>query len=186
MNRKQLGVTIVLICLMGLLFVGQRIFNERFQSISLMNNNITDFTEYTDKDKEISFKLPSQWENSDRSLPGNYITYYKSFSDSSLGITGYVQLINYKGDDKALIEKDKEYIEGEIGNYSLDSYQSKNYKGYKASFIVTGENKRETFYDVYYLKIKGEKLVKLSFMVDGKYYKTNYQDIFKVLVDSVK
>lgn len=186
MNRKQLGVTIVLICLMGLLFVGQGIFNERFQLISLMNNNITDFTEYTDKNNEFSFQLPSQWENSDRSLPGNYITYYKNFSDSSLGITGYVQLISYKGDEKSLIEKDKGYIEGEIGNYSLDNYQSKNHKGYKASFIVTDKNKKETFYDVYYLKIKDNKLVKLSFVVDGKYYKTSYQDIFKALVDSVK
>ena len=186
MNRKQLGITIILICLMGLLFVGQGIFNERFKLISLMNNNITDFTEYKDKNNEISFQLPSQWSNSDKTLPGNYIVYNKNFSDSSLGISGYVQILNYKEDEKAIIEKDKEYVEQKVENYNLEDYRSKNYTGYKVSFITINETKKEFFNNVYYLKIKDGKMVKINFKVDDDHYKTNYQDIFKVLVDSVK
>lgn len=186
MNRKQLGVTLVLICLMGLLFVGQGIFNDKFQLISLMNNNISDFTEYKDKNNEVSFLLPSEWATSDKTFPGNYITYHKNFSDSTLGIIGYVQLINYSEKDTALIEKDKGYIEYKIENYNVENYNNKNYSGYKTSFITSENDSKEFFNNVYYIKIKEGKIVKIMFKADEDNYRTNYQDIYKVVVDSVK
>lgn len=186
MNKKQLGITIILICLMGVLFVGQSIFNDKFQAISLMNNNISDFKEYTDSKNQIVFKLPSQWETSEQNYPGNYIISQKNFSDSTVGIVGFLQVVNYPGDINALINKDKGYIEGSMENYTKEEYSSKNYKGVKVSYISMAKDSKESFNDVYYFKINNGEVVKLGFNAKEDYYKTSYQDIYKTLADSIK
>ncbi|MBL4931439.1 hypothetical protein [Clostridium paridis] len=186
MNKKQLAITVMLLFLMGLLFVGQGIFDEKFKMIALMNNNISTFKEYSSKDEEVKFLLPQEWSTTTQSFPGNYILYNNNFSDSKLGIYGYIQLINYTEDEEKLIEFDKKYIKDEIKDYEKEQLKDKKYHGSKVSFQTIDNKSNKYINRIYYIRLDEEKIAKIAFKVNSNDYKESYENIFTSIVDSVK
>ncbi|MEQ8154002.1 MAG: hypothetical protein ABRQ25_03770 [Clostridiaceae bacterium] len=186
MNKKQLAVTCMLMFLMGVLFVGQSIFQEKFKTIVLINNNISGFQEYSSNKKEVEFVLPIQWETLVQNFPGNYIIYNNNFFDNNSGIYGYLQVINFSDDEEKLIQFDKDYIKNKVRNYKEEKFNGKKYKGIKVSYTSGEIESKEIINKIYYIRTNDDRMVKMAFKVKSDLFKESYEQIFKSLVDSIK
>ena len=75
MNKKQLSITLILIFLMTVLFIGKNIFSDNIERAVLENYNISELSSYSALEGVINYTLPDTWDVQEQQYPGNYIIY---------------------------------------------------------------------------------------------------------------
>ena len=81
MNKKQLIVTSILICLMLLLSIVQGFFNKNFNKVALTDNGISEFKEYNFDKSNYIISLPNEWTVVERMGDNQYINNVLNFTD---------------------------------------------------------------------------------------------------------
>lgn len=105
MNKKQFGITLILVLLMIILVTGENMFTGNIKKVALTNNNIEGLSTYTALDGLLTYKLPDSWDVEEKKYPGNYIIYDNSFISDTMGLWGYVQILNSNDDLEKMVEK---------------------------------------------------------------------------------
>lgn len=186
MNKKQLGVTLVLILLMIILFSGENIFNNNINRVALINKNIEGLNTYTTLDGVVTYKLPDSWDVEEKKYPGNYIIYDNNFTSEDMGIWGYVQLLNSEDGIERVIEKDKEKLKlDNISDYNVKDEKFEEELVKKITFKEKNENGALYMNTIYYKKVGESKIVKVLFNASEKDKKNDYSVIYKAIIDSL-
>ncbi len=184
-NRKRLGVTIIIIGLMLVLFGLERNFDSRLKLTALIQSNINALVKYQALDNKFSYKLPSEWVAKQQKFSGNEIIYHNDFNTKDSKIYGFVEVWNLNKDLKTFLEESKK-ISSEQNLYK--AYEMKpiiinDKDGYLVNYtIVTPANEEYKGYE-YFIRNKN-KFFRFSFFVREDNFKENMPTIFKTIVQT--
>lgn len=184
-NRKRLGVTIIIIGLMLILFSLEKNFDARLKFTALIQNNINSLIQYEALDKKFSYKLPAEWSAKEQKFPGNEIIYHNDFNTKDLKIHGFVEVWNLNTDLKAFLEESKKISSEQnlYKSYEIKPININNKNGYLVEYtIITSNNKAYKGYE-YFIK-SGDKFMRFSFFVSEDNFKESMPTIFKTIVQT--
>jgi hypothetical protein len=187
LNKKRLGVTIIIIGLMIILFGFQTKFDSILKQTALMQSNIYSLKEYSALNNSITYKLPSDWTTSSQSFAGKEILYHNDFQSPDAKIHGFVEVWSIKEDLKTFLYKSKIASETQnvIKDYSITPISINGKSGYEIQYVMI------TNYGVpykafeYFINDQG-RFVRFSFFVRDANLKENMATIFKTIVETVK
>lgn len=184
-NRKRLGVTIIIIGLMLVLFSLEKNFDARLKFTALIQNNINSLVQYEALDKKFTYKLPAEWSTKEQKFPGNEIIYHNDFNTKDLKIHGFVEVWNLNTDLKAFLEESKKISSEQnlYKSYEIKPIKINNKDGYLVEYtIITSNNKGYKGYE-YFIKNKN-KFMRFSFFVSEGNFKESMPTIFKTIVQT--
>ncbi|MBL4936062.1 hypothetical protein JK636_09835 [Clostridium sp. YIM B02515] len=185
LNRKRLGVTVIIIGLMLVLFGLEKKFDGRLRYVALMQNNIYSLTKYDVPELNFSYKLPKEWTTQKQSFGGDEIVYHNDFSSEDASIHGFVQVWNIKEDLKSFLDKSNELNKqyAQYTDYNITPIVVKNHDGYLVTYTMkTSETAKYKGYE-YFIKDKG-KFFRFTFYVRDVNFKENMPTIFKTIVET--
>lgn len=185
MNKKQLSITLTLIFLMTLLFIGKNIFSENIERAVLENYNIGELSSYSALEGVISYTLPDTWDVQEQQYPGNYIIYNNNFVSDDMSILGYIQIINYSKDLEELIDKDKQSIDFEESKfYTKEIEDIDGEQVYKVVYKEQGDEGRVYLNMIYYKRLDENRVLKVLFSsLEDKFKETN-DTIYNIIIKS--
>lgn len=184
-NRKRLGVTIIIIGLMFVLFGLEKKFDGRLKYVALMQNNINSLKVYEGLNRTFSYKLPSQWTTKEEKYEGNEVIYHNSFLSEDAITHGMVQVWNIKEDLKTFLDKSKMLNEqySSTKNYNINPITINKHEGYLVTYTTKTES--GSVYKAYEYFIENKnKFIRFSFFVREENFKENMPTIFKTIVET--
>ena len=186
LNKKRLGVSIIIIGLMVVMFSIQNEFKDRMKLTTLMQSNINSLKEYKALNQELTYKLPAEWTTSEKAFEGNEIIYHNDFQSNDLKIHGFVEVWNMKEDLKEFLKKSEEIskIQNIISNYKAKVISINNKDWYLVEYTI--ENFQNAKFESYEYFIKNDdRLFRFSFFVRQDNFKENMPAIFKTIVQTL-
>jgi hypothetical protein len=189
LNKKRLGVTVIILGLMIVLFGMEKTFDHRLKDAALMYTSSGVMAEYEGLDKNIKYKLPKDWIVNEEKFSGNEIIYHNNFTSKDQSIRGFVEAWNFKGDLKSFLEKGRDVAFNKVNtkyqSYSVSPVKIKNYDGFLLSYVVdTGANNNYRGYE--YFINSSDRFYRFSFFIKESNYKETMPTIFKNIVDTVE
>ncbi|WP_027623603.1 hypothetical protein [Clostridium lundense] len=186
LNKKRLGVSIIIIGLMIIMFSMQNKFRDQMKLTTLMQSNINSLKEYTALNGKLTYKLPSEWITTERSFGGSEIIYHNDFQSKDLKIHGFAQVWDMKEDLDTFLKKSEEISKKQniISNYSVKEVTINNRKWKLVEYVIqNSENLKFRSYE-YFIK-SNDKLIRFSFFVRNENFKENMPVIFKTIVQTL-
>ncbi|MBU5486205.1 hypothetical protein KQI86_17950 [Clostridium sp. MSJ-11] len=186
-NKRRLGVSIIIIGLMLTMFGTQKFFRDRINYTSLMQNNINSLKEYVITKGEATYSLPSEWNTSERSFGGEEIIYHNDFQSKDLKIHGFVEMWNLREDITDFLKKSEEIskAENKILDYKLEKIKINNEEWYLVEYTVKN-NYGSKYRSNEYFKKNKDKLIRFSFFVLEENFKENMPTLFKTIIQTFK
>lgn len=186
-DRKKLGMIIIVIGSMLVLFGMQNKLTKRLSSAALFQNNIRELKTFTIKNGKISYKLPSKWNTEIKNLPGGEITYHNEFHSEDNLIYGFVQVWNINDDLKDFLNKSKNVSEksNKITDYNIKMMTISNKKWYEISYNIKGNGPQVFNAHEYFIKY-GNNIIRFSFFVRKENFKESMEGVYNALVGTLK
>lgn len=186
LNRKRLGVTIIIIGLMLVLVGAEVQLSHRLKMTALMQNGLETLTQYDVTKSNISYKLPDTWETTEENFGGGEILYHSNFISQDSTIYGFVELWNSKQKDlKSFIESSKAsaYKPERVKDYSYKPIKVGNESGYLLTYnAITPSGKNIKAYE-YFIDNK-DTFFRMAFYVNRDNFKENMPTIFEAIVNT--
>lgn len=172
---------------MIILVTGENIFTSNIKKVALTNNNIDELITYKALDGFLSYKLPDSWDVEEKKYPGNYIIYDNNFISDSMGLWGYVQIINSEGTLEEFIEKEEKNIEeDEILNYEILDEKIEDNLVKKVTYKEKNDRGAIYFNTIYYKELDDNKIVKVLFSAREGKEKEDYSVVYKSIIHSIE
>ncbi|GAA0728563.1 hypothetical protein GCM10008905_27630 [Clostridium malenominatum] len=186
-NKRRLGVSIIIIGLMFTMFGMQKFFKDEINYTSLMQNNINSLKEYVIMKGEATYHLPEEWVTKEEKFPGEEVIYHNNFQSKDLKIHGFVQVWNLKEDLINFLKKSEKVSKEQntILDYKLQPIKIGKDEWYFIEYII--ENSYGVKYKSYeYFKKNDDKLIRFSFFVLEDNFKENMPTVFKTIIQTFK
>lgn len=186
-NKRRLGVSIIIIGLMFTMFGMQKFFKDEINYTSLMQNNINSLKEYVIMKGEATYHLPEEWVTKEERFPGEEVIYHNNFQSKDLKIHGFVQVWNLKEDLINFLKKSEKVSKEQntILDYKLQPIKIGKDEWYFIEYII--ENSYGVKYKSYeYFKKNDDKLIRFSFFVLEDNFKENMPTVFKTIIQTFK
>lgn len=184
-NRKRLGVTVIIVGLMLVLFGLEKKFDGRLKYVALMQSNINTLVKYDVPELKFSYKLPEMWTAKRSDFAGDEILYHNDFNSEDAIIHGFVQVWNLRQDLKSFLESSKKVNEvyAQYSDYSLTPIVIKKHEGYLMTYNI--KTSTEGVYKGYEYFLKDtNKYFRFAFFVRDTNFKENMPTIFRTIVDT--
>ena len=186
LNRKRIGVTIIIIGLM-LVLVGAEIqLSQRLKMTALMQSGLESLKQYSIKNSNLSYKLPEDWEISEEDFGGGEILYHSNFISRDSNVYGFVELWNSKQRDlKTFIESSKAsaYKPERVRDYKYKPVKVSGEPGYLLTYnATTPSGKNVKAYE--YFVDNGSTFFRMAFYINNDNFKENMPTIFEALVNN--
>ena len=187
-NKKRLGVTIIILGLMLVLFGAETKFDARLKSTALMHSNIDILKTYEGLEKKFSYKLPEQWGTSLKNFGSTEVLYHNDFISESQSLHGFVQVWNFRGDLQEFISRGLQnaYKETEYKDYAMKPVRVKNMDGYLVNYRIKDRSGNYYYRAHEYYLPKNNRLFRFSFYVRDNKYKENMTAIFKTIAETLE
>lgn len=185
LNRKRIGVTVIIVGLMLVLFGLEGKFDGRLKYVALMQSNISSLKKYEVPELNFTYKLPTEWTTEKQKFDGEEIVYHNDFTSKDATIHGYVQVWNLKEDLKSFLDRSKDINAkyAAYSNYNLNPIKIKNHEGYLMTYTMkTSEKANYKGYE-YFIK-DNNRFFRFAFYVRDVNFKENMPTIFKTIVDT--
>ncbi|WP_040214064.1 hypothetical protein [Clostridium polynesiense] len=184
-NRKQLGVTLILIGLMIVLFSSQKIFEIRFKEAALINTDMSVMKVIKGIEGKINYKLPENWEVKDRKYPDDTILYHTEYKSPDSVINGYISVFEGNEDVNKAVEKDKKLLQSiyAVKDYTAYRITMNKRDVLKVQYDFKSQKSEEYTAQEYYMKYE-DYTVKFAFYVVKDKYKENMVVAFNAVVES--
>lgn len=186
MNKKQLIVTSILLLLMLVLVITQGFFKKNFEQVVLMDQGISEFTEYTFGDDKYTISLPSEWTVEEKESKGQYVSYRLDFKDKNNKLTGLVEVINTKEDLNVFAEKELSNQYLEYYNSEVIPFKNSNNSGVLVRYDTSIKNGYNFKNECYYLNFEKDQTIKVLFNIKTQYYKDNIETVLSSIISNIK
>lgn len=186
-NKKKLGVTIIIIGLMIVLLGLEKNFDMRLKFTALMQNNIKYLTQYEGMGNRLKYKLPSKWTCKNQNMFGNEILYHSDFKSEDNKIKGFVEVWNLDGDLKTFLENSKIISQKQnlYKNYNIRNIEINGNSGYLIEYTLTKEL-GDSYKGIEYFLERGTQFCRFSFFVNESDFKENMPTIFETIVKTLE
>jgi hypothetical protein len=186
LNRKRLGVTIIIIGLMLVIMGAEIQLSQRLKMTALMQNGLETLKQYDIEKSNLTYKLPSTWENSVEDLGGGEIIYHSNFISQEADIYGFVEVWKLRQMDlKTFIESSKgsAYKPDRVKDYKYKAMKVKGEPAYLLTYnAITPSGKNIKAYE--YFIDHGDTFFRMAFYVNKDNFKENMPTIFEALVNN--
>lgn len=186
LNRKRLGVTIIIIGLMLVLVGAEISLSHRLKMTALIQNGMDSLKVYQIKDTNITYQLPDTWKTSEKNFGANEITYHNEFSSADNVIYGYVQIWNLRQKDlRAFLEDSKtsSFSANRVRDYKYVPVKVNSYPAYLLTYngsTASGNN----FKAYEYFIEDNSKFFRIAFYVSADKFKENMPTIFEAIANT--
>jgi len=185
-NKKRLGVTLIIVGLMFVLLAFEKNFDNRLKLTLLIQNDIKYLKQYTAMQAGITYKLPEEWLTKEENFSGGEIIYHNDFQTKDSKIHGFVQVLKMPKNLKQFLDESKIISSKQnlIYDYNISTIKVKDFKGYLVEYnmeVKSGENYKCI---EYFLNDQGD-VIRFSFFVNENNYKENMPAIFSTIVKTV-
>ncbi|MBP1866113.1 hypothetical protein BD780_003966 [Clostridium tetanomorphum] len=186
-NKKRLGVSMIIIALMVLMFGIQKEFKDKMKLTTLMQSNINSLKEYKALDGEVKYKLPSEWNTEEKTFQGDEIIYHNDFQSKDFKIHGFVEVWNMDEDLEDFLRRSEQISKKQniIKNYKMEKEKINNTEWYSINYLIEGPEK-SNFRSSEYFKKYNNRLFRFSFFVREENFKENMPTIFKAIVQTLR
>lgn len=186
-NKKKLGIIVVLLGLMITLLGISKQFDDKLKTTILIENNINLLDTYEALGGKVSYKLPEGWTTTEKKFYSDEIIYHNDFRSSDAVIHGFVEVWKSRQDLKTFLDNSKKISQeqNEIKNYKIDSIIINGKKTYLVQYLIntTGNN----WYKAYeYFIDNQDEFYRFSFFTRDVNFKEAYGAIFESIVETVK
>lgn len=185
-NKKRLGVTIIIIGLMLVLLGFEKYFDARLKFAALMQNNINSLVQYEALNNKLSYKLPSEWSTKEQKFSGQEILYHNDFKTKDSKIHGFIEVWNLKQDLKNFLKESKKVSSEQnlYKQYSMNPININNRDGYLVNYtMITSSDVAYKGYE-YFVNDDG-KFFRFAFFVREDNFKENMPTIFRAIVQTL-
>lgn len=184
-NRKRVGISLILIGLMFILVVFQKNLDGKLKFTALIHNDIKALKEYYMLDNTYLYKLPANWSTRIREFNGNEIIYHNEFISEDNVIRGVVQVWNINMSlEKFLKSSEKISLkQNVIENYKMNAIDLGGNKGYEVTYSIVDKDKN-IYRSFEYFIPKKEGFVRFSFFVNEANFKESMLQVFKTIVST--
>lgn len=186
-NKKRLGVTIIIVGLMITMFGIQSIFKDSIKLTSLMQSNIHSLKEYSALNGKVTYKLPYDWISEKRDFGGEEIIYHNDFQAKDFKVYGFVEVWNLNQDLKTFIERSKDISvkQNIIEGYKLSNVKINDKDAYYIEYsLINSQNIKYKAFE--YFIPDNNKFIRFSFFTREDNFKENMPTIFKAIVETLK
>ncbi|WP_333888099.1 hypothetical protein [Clostridium sp.] len=186
-NKRKLGVTIIIIGLMIILLGLEKNFDMKLKFTALMQNNIKYLTQYEGMESKLKYKLPSKWSSKSQDICGNEILYHSDFKSEDNKIRGFVEVWNLNGSLKSFLENSKVISQKQnlYKNYRINEIEINGNDGYLIEYTITKEV-GDSYKGIEYFLKKGTQFCRFSFFVNESDFKENMPTIFETIVKTLE
>lgn len=187
-NKKKLGVTIILIGLMVVLLGFEKCFESRLKFASLIQNNINSLSQYSEINNRIKYKLPSAWEVKRQETFGDEIVCHTDFKSKDNKVNGFFEVWKFKGDLKTFLENSKSISDRQENlykKYYLKDITYGNKTGYLLKYTMTKAVGNSYMGEEYFIKNENE-FYRFSFFMKEEDFRENMTTMFKTIVQTLK
>ena len=186
-NRKKVGIILIILGLMITLLGISQQFNERLKTTILVENNINLLDNYAALNGKASYKLPEGWTTKEKKFPGDEIMYHNDFQSSDAMIHGFVEVWKNKQNLKVFLDNSKSISQEQniVKNYRIDNIIINGKKTYlvQYSINVTDNN----WYKAYeYFIDDGKEFYRFSFFTRNINFKEAYGAVYESIVETLK
>ncbi len=184
-DRKKLGIMLMISGLMIILFFIEISFQQRLKFTSLIQNDMNSLKGYSAMNGKLTYKLPEEWSTQEKNFGGGEIVYHNGFKSKDAKIYGYVQVWQLNEDLKMFLENSKIISEKQntFKNYSIKPVSVNGQSAYLVEYTVLNGN--DIYYKgiEYYIKIKNG-FIRFAFNMRENNYKEDLNMVFKTIVES--
>ncbi|MBP2032315.1 hypothetical protein J2Z42_000980 [Clostridium algifaecis] len=186
-NKKKLGITIILVGLMIVLLGFEKGFENRLKFASLIQNNINSLSQYSELNGKIKYKLPSSWKVKKQGTFGDEIVCHTDFKSNDDKINGFFEVWNFKGDLRTFLENSKVISDKQnlYKKYSLRDISYGDKTGYLLEYTMTKAVGNDYMGEEYFIK-NGNQFYRFSFFMKEEDFKENMPTMFKTIVNTLK
>lgn len=185
-NRRRLGVTIIIIGLMFILLGLERHFEDKLKFTVLIQNNINSLVKYDGLNKKLNYKLPEGWPVKEQKFSGNEIIYHNDFTSKDNKIHGFVEVWNSSKDLRTFLEQSKKISSEQnlYKAYKLEPITINDRSGYLVKYTMLTSYDAEYDGYEYFLRDHG-KFFRFSFFVKKSDFKEDMPIIFENIVKTL-
>lgn len=186
-NRRKLGITVILLGLMITLVGISKQFDDELKTTILVENNINLSDNYEALEGKISYKLPEGWTTKEKKIPGGEIIYHNDFQSSDAVIHGFVEVWKSNQDLKKFLDNSKKISEDQnvVRNYKIDSVMINGRKTYLVQYLINvTDNNWYKAYE-YFIDHEGE-FYRFSFFTRDVNFKEAFGAIFESIIETFK
>lgn len=184
-DRKKLGIMLIISGLMIILFFIEVNFQQRLKLTSLIQNGMHSLKEYSAMNGKFTYKLPEEWSTEEKNFGGGEIIYHNGFKSKDAKIYGYVQVWQLNEELKMFLENSKIISEKQntFKNYSIKPTSINGKTAYLVEYTVLNGN--DVYYKgiEYFIKIKNG-FIRFAFNIREDNYKEDLNMVFKTIVES--
>lgn len=186
-NKRKLGVTIIIIGLMIVLLGLEKNFDMKLKFTALMQNNIKYLTQYEGMQSKLKYKLPSKWSSETQDISGSEILYHSDFKSDDNKIRGFVEVWNLNESLKLFLQNSKIISEKQnlYKNYHMSDIVINSNSGYLIEYTITKEV-GDSYKGIEYFLKKGTQFCRFSFFVNESDFKENMPTIFETIVKTLE
>jgi len=186
-NRKQLGITLILLGLMAVMISGGEIFKNKLKEVALMEADMNIMKDISNDQPKVSFSVPEGWDVSTKPYTSNNLRYYSEYTSRENTINGYVKVFISEVDVLEMIKRDKIVIKASyrLEDYKIETVKIGDSNANLVSYLFYNENKEGFVAKEYYLMDK-ENLVKMCFYTSKDSYKDNMLIAFQTILESFR
>ncbi|WP_138204368.1 hypothetical protein [Haloimpatiens lingqiaonensis] len=185
-NRKRVGISLILIGLIFILVVFQKNLYGRLKLTALIHNDIKSLKEYHMLNTYL-YKLPENWHTRLREFPGEEIIYHNEFISQDNVIKGLVQVWNINISLEKFLENSKEVSlkQNIIKDYKIQSIDLGGNKAYEVTYLIQDKEKNIYRSFEYFIPRKGG-FVRFSFFVNNDKFKDSMLSVFRTIVSTLE
>ena len=186
-NRKKVGIIVVVLGLMITLLGISKQFDQKLKSTILVENNIKLLDDYVAVQGKANYKLPKGWITNEKKFSGNEILYHNDFKSSDAVINGFVEVWNRTKDLKTFLDNSKNISEeqNKIKNYKINEISINGKRTYVVQYLINVSN--NNWYKAYeYFVDDGKEFYRFSFFIRSVNFKETYGAIFESIVETLK
>ena len=186
-NRKKVGIIVMILGLMITLLGISKQFDDKLKTTILVENDINLLNNYKGLNGKMSYKLPVGWTTKEKKFAGGEIMYHNDFQSSDAVIHGFVEVWKSKQELKTFLENSKNISEEQnaIKNYKIDDIIINGKKAYLVQYLINVTD--NNWYKAYEYFIQDEKeFYRFSFFTRNVNFKEAYGAIFESIVETLK
>ncbi|MFA9397265.1 MAG: hypothetical protein ACERKV_03250 [Clostridiaceae bacterium] len=186
LNKKRLGVILIITGLMVLLLCFSKIFDEKIKVAALVQNNISDLKKYSALDGKLTYKLPNNWNTEAWDFTGNEILYHNDFYSSDSKIFGFIEVWNLHENVESFLIKSEENskIQNEILSYNRSKIKIKDKDIYLVKYKLKSDNGMVYIAFEYFIP-KDNGFVRMTFYTREDNYNETQGAIYEALLNTI-
>ena len=186
-NRKQLGITLILLGLMAVMISGGEIFKDKLKEVALIEADMNIMKEVSNAQPKVAFSIPEDWTINTKPYTSNNLIYYSEYTSKESTLNGYIKVFASEENIGELIRSDKKLIKD---SYRIEDYKTEVIKiddksVHLISYIFYNEKREGFVAKEYYLNDMGN-IVKMCFYISKDSYKDNMLIAFQTILESFK